>query len=742
MSLIENLPQSVETLLKSLDGRNEPNLISVASDIDLSGRFGETWLIVNSSQAYVVCSKNGAAEIHKKINLKDIDCARTEPLVGGGVLRVCIDGRWVDLIYHSNAVADKFSRVARAIELIANDEPLPEQIDETKSRCEKCNRLLIKGTQICPKCVNKGRVMRRLLGYAWPYKWQSIFIATLLIVGNALALAPPYLTKILIDDVLNTVKPGAADRRMVLLVILVVGLVFIGAMNIGIAIVRGRAAAWLGSRLTLDIRAQLYHTLQRLSLSFFDRQRIGAIMTRITQDTGALEGFLVEGQAFLVYLLQLIGICVVLFIMNPGLAILVLLPTPLIAILSIKFGHTLIRAWHKFWQSWSRLGAMLNDSLSGIRVVRAFAQENKEISRFERRQLGLFEAKVTVSKLSATYWPFLGFVSSLGTYLVWYFGGKNVIEGRLTLGVLMAFIGYLGQFYAYFNALTGMPDWVSRIVTAAERVFEILDTEPEVADAPDAVPMPNIKGAVEFKNVTFGYERHKPVLRNINLKVEPGQMIGLVGPSGAGKTTFTNLICRFYDINEGELKIDGVDIRKIPMRDLRSQIGVVLQEPFLFNGSVAENIAYAKTDATREEIIRAAKAANAHDFIMKMPDGYDSYVGERGGRLSGGERQRISIARAILHDPIILILDEATSSVDVETEKQIQDALQRLVKNRTTFCIAHRLSTLKNADIIVVLEDGKIQESGSHDELLKKKGTYYRLVQIQTELSKLKAVGG
>jgi len=526
-----------------------------------------------------------------------------------------------------------------------------------------------------------------------------------------------------------------------MLALLVLALLGIGATNTAVGIIRGRAASWLGGRLTLDIRSQLYHILQKLSLSFFDKQRTGAIMTRITQDTTALQDFMVQGLMFLVYMLQVVGICVVLFIMKPGLAILILIPTPIVAILSVKFATNLMRFWHKFWNSWSRLGAMLNDSLSGIRVVRAFAQEDKEIDRFDKRAAGLFDSQVQVRKLSATYWPFVTFISGAGTYLVWYFGGKSVVEGNLTLGELMMFIGYLGQFMAYFNALTGMPDWLSQVATAAERVFEILDTESEVVDAREAVAAPNIRGGIELKNVTFGYEKHKPVLRNISLNVLPGEMIGLVGPSGAGKTTFINLVCRFYDITEGELLIDGVDIKKIRMKDLRSQIGVVLQEPFLFNGSVAENIAYAKGDATQEEIIRAARAANAHDFIMRLPDGYDTLVGERGGRLSGGERQRVSIARAILHNPTILILDEATSSVDTETEKEIQDALHRLVKNRTTIAIAHRLTTLKNADQLLVLENGRIEEMGTHDELLLNKGKYYRLVQLQADLATMKAVG-
>jgi ATP-binding cassette subfamily B protein len=290
--------------------------------------------------------------------------------------------------------------------------------------------------------------------------------------------------------------------------------------------------------------------------------------------------------------------------------------------------------------------------------------------------------------------------------------------------------------------VTHVWNWISRSFAAADRIFEILDMEPEVPDEAESIPMPDIKGAVEFKNVTFGYDKHKPVLKNIELNVKAGEMIGFVGRSGVGKTTMTNLICRFYTADEGSVEIDGVDIKKIKLDDLRSQIGMVLQDQFLFNGTIAENIAYAKPDATPEEIMQAAKIANAHDFIVKFPEGYDTNVGERGQRLSGGERQRVSIARAIMHNPKILILDEATSSVDTETEKAVQEALARLIKGRTTFAIAHRLSTLRNSDRLVVLEDGKIVEMGTHDELMEKKGTYQKLVEMQTELSKIRVVDG
>jgi len=338
---------------------------------------------------------------------------------------------------------------------------------------------------------------------------------------------------------------------------------------------------------------------------------------------------------------------------------------------------------------------------------------------------------------------------SIGNLIIWYIGGYQVIQDSMpgaqllpdrkvfTLGQFFTFLGYLGQFYGPLQFMSRVADFLSRSLASAERVFEVLDTESDVQDAENPTPLPRIEGRVEFKNVTFGYEPYKPVLKDVSFAVAPGEMIGLVGQSGAGKSTTINLICRFYEAQEGEVTVDGVNIKQVAQNDLRSQIGVVLQEPFLFSGSIYENIAFARPNATREDVMAAAKAANAHDFIIQKSDGYDTQVGERGQTLSGGERQRISIARAILHNPRILILDEATSSVDTDTEKQIQDAIARLIKGRTTFAIAHRLSTLRNATRLVVLKDGKVVEVGAHEELIEKKGEFYRLVQMQQEMNKI-----
>jgi ATP-binding cassette subfamily B protein len=383
---------------------------------------------------------------------------------------------------------------------------------------------------------------------------------------------------------------------------------------------------------------------------------------------------------------------------------------------------------------------MLADVIPGVRVVKAFAQEKREIDRFEGKSFELLTGELRVARLRSIFSPTMTFLTSMGTLIIWWIGGNKVLGGTLSLGDFVAFSSYMMQFYSPVEGLCRLNHRFQRAATSAERVFEVLDTQTDVADKPKAIDMPQIEGRVEFKDVNFGYEPGKPVITDMSFVVEPGEMIGLAGHSGAGKSTLINLISRFYEVEEGAVLIDGYDIKDVSLKSLRDQIGVVLQEPFLFNGTVAQNIAYGNPDAPVEEIVAASKAANAYDFILDMTDGFDTVLGERGVKLSGGERQRISIARAILRDPRILILDEATASMDTETESQIQQALERLIKGRTTFAIAHRLSTLKHSSRLLIIEDGQLEEMGTHEELIEQGGIYARLVQMQQEMSKIRAL--
>ena len=581
--------------------------------------------------------------------------------------------------------------------------------------------------------MKRGQLLARLIVYLNPYRAYAIigFLSSLLL--TVLNLLPAYATRYLFDGVIR-------PRYLPGLWIVVWSLLGIYVVRTVIGMGRGYMMEWLGGRVVLDMRTELYDHLQMLSLGFFSRKQTGQIMSRVTNDIMRLQYFIADGlQQIIINLLTIPVIFIMLFAANPKLAALTLLPTPFIAAGTYWFGILIHGVYQKVWRRWAGLSAALADSIPGIRVVKSFAQEDRESTRFRKRSGELFAQELNAAKLWTMFFPAIGLITSVGSLVVYGYGGWQTLVGLTSAGTLVMFTQLMWQFYGPVQMLGDMNHRLQHALTAAERVFEVLDTAPEIPEAPGSVVLPRMEGQVEFRNVSFSYEPGKPVLTDISFVAESGEVIGLVGPSGAGKSTLVQLLSRFYDVEAGQVLIDGYDVRELSLRFLRQQIGVVLQEPFLFHGTVAENISYGVPDATPEAIVAAAKAANAHDFIVNLPHGYDTMTGERGQLMSGGERQRVSIARAILKNPRILILDEATSSVDTETEMLIQQALERLVTNRTTFAIAHRLSTLRKADKIVVLEHGRVAEMGSHNELMDSDGLYSRLCKLQSELSKVRA---
>ena len=743
MILNEALPPSVEEALGS--EAEAPNVrISVATDIGTEGLFGERWLVVTDSDVMVFSPNGEKASLTRRFPLSDLIEVKTHSLIGGSALEALTsnDGL-IELLQYSNVHATKFAAAARWLNQVVKKEDISPVTEKAPDRCPRCGLLLWEDSKVCRRCVQRGKVVLRLVGYLRPHWHVAAAIVLLMLLSTGMALIQPQLIRIIVDEVLNADEIRRSGPRYDLLGWLVLGLTGTSLLGSGLGILQGRTRAWLGSRITYDIRGRLYEMVQRMSMRFFDKHKTGELMSRVSRDTEALQELLAfEMPHFVVNVLLLFGIGGALLVMNWKLALLTLVPIPLVVLALTSVWKHIRQIFRKVWHRWSQLNAVLNDTLSGIRVVKGFAQEPRETKRFANRSYDLFHINMRAEQMWATLMPMLSFMWGTGILIIWYFGGREVMGRAMTLGTLFAFQTYMMRFYGPLEMVTEMWTWITRSLAAAERIFEVLDTEPEVPDEDESEPMPEIEGTVTFRNMTFGYDKHKPVLHNIDLDVEAGEMIGFVGHSGAGKTTMTNLICRFYTADEGSILIDGVDIKRIRLDDLRSQIGIVLQEPFLFNGTIAENIGYAKSGVTREEIMQAAKIANAHDFIIKFPEGYDTNAGERGQKLSGGERQRISIARAVLHNPRILILDEATASVDTETERRIQEALARLVKGRTTFAIAHRLSTLRNADRLMVLDKGKCAEMGTHAELMEKKGVYHKLVEMQREMSKIKAVDG
>ncbi len=707
-------------------------LIELIGDFAENGRFGSRTLLVDATQVRV--QETGGA-VSFQIPIADIKSARNEPLVGGGRLEVTTKtGEILPIISYSLTVAAKFSEAARGIEQLAKGEPLSINLKQERLRCAKCNRLLPEKDGICPACVNRGRTMLRIGKFLHPYTKQALLLTFISLLTTILNLLPPMIQGQLIDRVLQK------HEELPMLWQLMGAWLGVLVINSGLQILNGRTISFLAGSIAADLRAAVYRSIEFLQLSFFDKKQVGAIASRVTSDTDRVWGFLVEGVPYLLLNgLTLIGIMGFLFWTNAFLAACILAPVPIILGIGAFFWKPMSQMFHRVGQKWARFHTHLNESLHGIRVVKAFANEDKEYNKFRDRNYELRDAGVQADTRWHTIFGAMTFFTALGGLICWTVGGYMVYNKQLTLGEFWRINAFLQLVYGPLMWFSAINQWFSRAMAGADRIFEIIDTEAE--NYGDLGKKMEISGQVKFENVRFGYDKSNPVLKGIDFTAEAGEMIGLVGKSGAGKSTTINLICRFYEPDAGVIKIDGVDYRDISLQDLRRQIGIVLQEPFLFNGTIAENIAYGKPGASLDEIIEAARAANAHNFILAKPDGYDSMVGERGAKLSGGERQRVSIARAILHNPRILILDEATSSVDVETEKQIQEAIGRLIKGRTTFAIAHRLSTLRNANRLIVLDRGEIAEIGTHEELMEKKGAFYTLVETQTAINEIIGLG-
>ncbi len=747
---MHTIPEEVKQHIEGLT--DSPNIrLSVESDLSPDGEIGTQWLVSTEDRLYVISPDHGTPIVSRDLTLKDVLGVKAEAQVGSGCLIANIKGEFVPLIRYSNAMTKEFGYAAKRIEALAKGEEPPVATEDDRTRrCAKCAFPLETGSDICPNCVNRARAMRRLLKYVEPYKKLTIVAGTLMLASQAMQLAPPYLTKVLVDDIFRKAEPfkGRAPEALRLDMLHMLGLIVLAliatkAIATVMGVFQSRITAYLGSKMIHDIRMELYGALERLTVAFFDKRQTGSVISRVSQDTNALQEFLAfDIQYIASNTLLLIFVLGLMFQQNWKLAALTILPAPFASLAAMLIFTRLRWVFRRVWHRWSKLHSVMSDSLQGLRVVKAFAQEDKEIGRFQRRSSDLAQASMHAEQTWATLLPIMWFVLSSGQFIVWYAGGRGVIDSGLTTGTLIMFIGCIGMLYGPLQIVTRMWDWIGRCLAASERVFEIMDSPREESDPDHQVHIPDMEGSVKFNKVKFGYDKHNPVLQEIDFEIKPGEMIGLVGQSGAGKSTMINLLARFYLAQEGSIEIDGVDIRKINLEDLRRQIGMVPQESYLFSGTIYDNIAYSKPSATLEQVIRAAKAANAHDFIVGFPDGYETQVGERGQSLSGGERQRIAIARAVLHDPKILILDEATSSIDSATEKQIQQALNRLVKNRTTFAIAHRLSTLANADRLLVLEKGKQVEMGTHEELVKKGGAYAKLVESQLEMAKNIGVGG
>ena len=703
-------------------------------DLDATLQFTAGMLLVTSERLLAKSSASGnwrSWPYRRGLTLSRHDHA------GVGTLELCdpeaLLEQWRYTLGADVAAGRLIDHFARQLNFRVTGTPPPPLVP---GLCRACETPLLAGQEQCPVCSKESHqppstwTLLRLGRFARPYKRQLLAGFALSLLSTAATLIPPYLTMPLMDNVLIPYQNGQAiDPGLVALYL--AGLLGAALFAWVLGWARTYILARVSERIGADLRTATYEHLLTLSQEYFGGKRTGDLMARIGSETDRINIFLsLHLLDFATDVLMIVMTTAILMSIDVRLALVTLLPLPIIAWLIHIVRERLRTGFERVDRVWAEVTNVLADTIPGIRVVKAFAQEARETSRFRTANAHNLEVNDRVNKVWSLFSPTVTLLTEMGLLIVWAFGIWQIASDNITVGVLTAFLAYISRFYLRLDSMSRIVSVTQKAAAGAKRIFDILDHVSSVPEPASPVHLAKVSGRIELRGVGFRYGT-RSVTRDINIAIAPGEMVGLVGHSGSGKSTLVNLICRFYDVSEGAILIDGVDIRSLPVAEYRQHIGLVLQEPFLFFGTIAENIAYGKPDATRAEIIAAARAAHAHEFILRLQHGYDSLVGERGQALSGGERQRISIARALLIDPPILILDEATSSVDTTTEKEIQKALDNLVRGRTTIAIAHRLSTLRDANRLVVLDRGRVVEVGSHDQLMAREGHYYRLYQAQ-----------
>lgn len=768
------LPSGFKKVLERQGGIEEKAVIFAATaDLDEEFRFADSIVAVTDGQLIVAkYPYAGKKEVHlggyDSWSLEDagkqepavltFDLEQVEKLevlrqVSTGVLMGKVDGAERYLCQFSNTRMEAFLRLCRLLEKIKKKEEITkEDLDVKKGKecCPKCGMIYPdQERKVCPKCMDKKSILLRVVSYFKPYKAMLAVMVFCYVATAGLNLVWPYLSgTVLYDKVLKKDEAFLAmlhlpqGRFLLALSVLVATMVLTKVVIQGLGILQGVFTARIAAEVIAKLKSQVFESMGKLSISFFTKRQTGGLMTRVSDDADEVSSFFIDGiPYFFINVGTILATCVIMFLLNPLLAIGSVVLMPILFFISYRM---LPRLWHYFGKRHRanrRLNGQMNENFTGARVVKAFGQEEQEMTRFTRNNARVRDAELDVAKFDCQFSALYYFVEDFLTFLVWAAGSALIISGSdMELGLLITFSGYVGQLKWPLEFMSRIFRWYTNAMNSAQRMFEIIDAVPEVKEAPEPLRPETLRGEIELKNVTFGYEPNKPILKDVSFKVEAGEVLGIVGRSGAGKSTLVNLISRLYDTGEGEVLVDGVNVKKYGFRELRRNVAMVSQETYIFVGTVAENIAYARPEATREEIIRAAVQASAHDFICKMPQGYDTILGPANRALSGGEKQRISIARAILADPKILILDEATSAVDTETELAIQKSLEQLEKGRTVLSIAHRLSTLRNAGHLIVLDDGRVAESGTHAELMEKKGIFYKLSQLQTKALAMRGV--
>ena len=729
-------PADVAKLDSAISSQEQLQFV-IVGDLNLQSQYANTVLAVTDKQVYSFDDTHeGGIKNYSRCQIKR---AKVKRYYGNALLVLTVadgetDEKPVNFLRFSYKVAALFDAAAGFINNMENGADEAEQLrivevafEKQFCVCPKCGRTLLHPGAPCMKCQSKDKVIKKLGRYVLPYKWMLLLCLLLSAVTTGVSLVSPYMTKLLVDDVL----PNGSKRGLVtcVLVLLITHLI-----QHGVGIVRSYYLKISGDSIVADLRNDVYKKAQQLPMRFYDGTSTGSIINRISGDSSTIQAFMLRvTQEVLVQLFLLVGIVLIMFTMNWQLTLLSLVPVPFVVIGSRIFRKKMRPFYRRIWRRWSAVTSILTDTIPGIRVVKAFANERKGVERFAECNGAWLSTNKRASRITTLYPNVVGFVMSCGSMLIWSVGGNLVIDRPefISAGLLVSFISYTSMFYGPVNFFANFNDAYQNFLNSAERLLDIIDAEPE-NDFSGGKHPDKIVGKIEFKNVNFAFDRTKKTLTDVSFTIEPGDVVGIVGTTGAGKSTLVNLLMRYYDHYEGEILVDGINIRDIDMTFYRSQLGYVQQEPMMFHDTIYRNIAYGSENAQVEDVFHAADVANAHSFITRLPDGYDTVLGERGTGLSGGERQRLSIARAVLKDPSILLFDEATASVDSETEHLIQESIEQLIHGRTTVMIAHRLSTLRKANKIIVVDKGKILEMGTPEELMALKGKYYKLIQIQT----------
>ena len=743
------IPKGAEPIIEQIKSGGENVLFVIVGDLSLRGKYTDTALIFTDKE---VVSWGGDAENTKHYLFSDMCEVVAKRMYGNATLSAKMpNGKRVVFFRYTYSVAALCDAAALFINHVNSGAPLNEELavmavtfERALSVCPKCGRTLLHPGAECIMCRSKLKIVKQLSKYITPQIKTIIVCIILSLLTTAMSLVPPTITGFIVDvvfsggkssvGILNSIAAAIGENQFRLLATMIACLLFTYILQYGIGIIRAYLMRTVGDRAVAALRNDIYLKAQYLPMRFYDKTSTGSVINRIAGDSSTLQQFMLRiTQEAVVHAFQLVGIVIIMLTLNPSLTLLSLIPVVFIVIATRIFSRKIRPYYRRIWRRWSSVFATLSDTIPCIKVVKSFTGETRSSDRFEQKNEEWLKMDLKIGKLATAFPQIISFLVTCGSLIIWGVGGSRVIAGDsgYSAGLIVSFISYASMFYNPVTFFANLSDSFQGALASTEKILDILEAEPE-SQAESHVTADKLEGKIEFLHVGFSFDRTKKVLDDVTLTINPGEVVGIVGTTGSGKSTLVNLLMRFYDGYSGEILVDGHNIKNFELSSYRAEIGYVQQEPMMFSDTIFNNIAYSNPAATVEDVIHAADVANAHGFIARQPDAYDTVLGERGVGVSGGEKQRISIARAVLKSPSILIFDEATAAVDSETEHLIQEAIDRLIAGKTTLMIAHRLSTLKRANRIIVVDGGKIIENGTPEELMAKKGKYYKLVQIQS----------